>query len=407
MPSVDGWRIGEHRATRSGPRRTRARGTAQIALDGRHALPVRCDDRLARSGARRARPADRTRVAAAVPPRRSGAARSASSTTGRPEARAGPTSPCGCARSSAISIARRTRQRVDLRARRGDRAVSVRARTAGRGDRARPRGHTSSRTARSPGWRAGPDRVWFAEAFDAVDTCTGRGATDPPPGRGDDVRPSRAGHRVLLREWRLPQPGGNKRSRGQVVVVGGSPSTPGAVMLAGLAALRVGAGMLGLGVAGSVPQAVAAAVPEAAVTACRTRRRRADGRARRPAVRCARRRRARAGRLRRRHSTLVDTGRPRPMTATPGSCRRVRPRRADRVREVERIAGRCVLTPNPAEAERLLTSSTTTPTTRTTAVARIANRFDAVVSYQGCVADPTGDVERARRARRSRHVRQR
>ncbi len=69
-----------------------------------------------------------------------------------------------------------------------------------------------------------------------------------------------------LRHWPLPQPSGSKRSRGQVLVLGGSPSTPGAAMLAGLAALRVGAGVLGLAVAASVAPSVAAAVPEASVT---------------------------------------------------------------------------------------------------------------------------------------------
>jgi ADP-dependent NAD(P)H-hydrate dehydratase len=68
-----------------------------------------------------------------------------------------------------------------------------------------------------------------------------------------------------LRGWPLPQPTGNKRSRGQVLVVGGGRSTPGAAMLAGLAALRVGAGVLTLAVAESVAAAVGAAVPEAGV----------------------------------------------------------------------------------------------------------------------------------------------
>lgn len=68
-----------------------------------------------------------------------------------------------------------------------------------------------------------------------------------------------------LRDWPLPQPHGNKRSRGQVLVVGGGRTTPGAAMLAGLGALRVGAGVLTLAVAATVAAAVAAAVPEAGV----------------------------------------------------------------------------------------------------------------------------------------------
>lgn len=72
---------------------------------------------------------------------------------------------------------------------------------------------------------------------------------------------------TALRDWPLPQPAGAKGSRGRVVVAGGSPSTPGAAMLAGLAALRVGAGVLALVVAEPVTAAVAAAVPEASVSA--------------------------------------------------------------------------------------------------------------------------------------------
>lgn len=70
---------------------------------------------------------------------------------------------------------------------------------------------------------------------------------------------------ALLRDWRLPQPGGSKHSRGHVLVAGGSPTTPGAAMLAGLGALRVGAGVLALATAQSVAPQIAVAIPEAAV----------------------------------------------------------------------------------------------------------------------------------------------
>jgi ADP-dependent NAD(P)H-hydrate dehydratase len=69
----------------------------------------------------------------------------------------------------------------------------------------------------------------------------------------------------LLREWALPVPGGGKDSRGTVLVVGGSRHTPGAVMLAGIAALRAGAGVLQLGVAESSATALSISVPEALV----------------------------------------------------------------------------------------------------------------------------------------------
>lgn len=68
-----------------------------------------------------------------------------------------------------------------------------------------------------------------------------------------------------LREWALPSASGTKRSRGQALVVGGGPTMPGAAMLAGLAALRVGAGVLSLAVAQSTAAHVAVAVPEASV----------------------------------------------------------------------------------------------------------------------------------------------
>ena len=69
----------------------------------------------------------------------------------------------------------------------------------------------------------------------------------------------------LLRGWPLPDPEGSKSSRGQVVVIGGAATTPGGVALAGLAALRVGAGRLQLALAASVAAATAAAFPEAGV----------------------------------------------------------------------------------------------------------------------------------------------
>jgi ADP-dependent NAD(P)H-hydrate dehydratase len=69
----------------------------------------------------------------------------------------------------------------------------------------------------------------------------------------------------LLRDWPLPQPQGDKKARGTVLVVGGSRFTPGAVLLAGLAALRAGAGRLQLAVADSTAVAISVAVPEAAV----------------------------------------------------------------------------------------------------------------------------------------------
>ncbi len=66
----------------------------------------------------------------------------------------------------------------------------------------------------------------------------------------------------LLRAWPLPETSGTKYARGQVLVVGGSSTTPGAVMLAGIAALRMGAGRLTLATAEGVAVQVAVALPE-------------------------------------------------------------------------------------------------------------------------------------------------
>jgi ADP-dependent NAD(P)H-hydrate dehydratase len=81
--------------------------------------------------------------------------------------------------------------------------------------------------------------------------------------------PNRSEPRVitpqLLREWPLPVPEGDKASRGTVLVVGGARFTPGAVLLAGVAALRAGAGVLQLAVSESTAASLSIQVPEALV----------------------------------------------------------------------------------------------------------------------------------------------
>ncbi|MGO4186426.1 NAD(P)H-hydrate dehydratase [Pseudarthrobacter sp. TAF60_1] len=69
----------------------------------------------------------------------------------------------------------------------------------------------------------------------------------------------------LLRGWPLPSAGEDKYSRGAVVVIGGARATPGAALLAGLAALRAGAGRLTMAVAESVAAQLAVSFPEAGV----------------------------------------------------------------------------------------------------------------------------------------------
>ena len=74
---------------------------------------------------------------------------------------------------------------------------------------------------------------------------------------------------AVLRAIPLPAPGHDKEDRGRVCVVGGSARVPGAVRLAGEAALRAGAGKLQIITARSVACSLAVAVPEAMVVGLR------------------------------------------------------------------------------------------------------------------------------------------
>ncbi|NBB14098.1 NAD(P)H-hydrate dehydratase [Caulobacter sp. SLTY] len=71
----------------------------------------------------------------------------------------------------------------------------------------------------------------------------------------------------LLAGWPLPAPppGSDKDARGRALVVAGGAQTPGAAVLAGIAALRAGAGKLQMAAATPWAQALAFALPEARV----------------------------------------------------------------------------------------------------------------------------------------------
>ncbi|SBS72112.1 ADP/ATP-dependent (S)-NAD(P)H-hydrate dehydratase [uncultured Microbacterium sp.] len=82
--------------------------------------------------------------------------------------------------------------------------------------------------------------------------------------------------RELLRDWGLPDAGDSKNSRGRVVVVGGSGLSPGAVRLAGEAALRVGAGKVGAAVSPEIADVIRMSFPEAGVFELGPRGRKAE-----------------------------------------------------------------------------------------------------------------------------------
>lgn len=69
----------------------------------------------------------------------------------------------------------------------------------------------------------------------------------------------------LLVQHPLPEADGGKESKGNLVIVGGAPSCPGAPILAGRAALRCGAGRVQLVVHPSLAAPVGVAFPEALV----------------------------------------------------------------------------------------------------------------------------------------------
>lgn len=208
------------------------------------------------------------------------------------------------------------------------------------------------------------------------------GATEPRP-----VTPE------LLRGWPLPEATGSKRSRGSVLVVGGASRSPGAAMLAGRAALRVGAGRLTLAVGASVATAVAVAVPESGVVPLAETR---DGHVRGSAVGSA------SDDLASADAVLLGPGLDDATETARMIPRAARAAGHDTVLVLDafalgalagrpRLAGRGprILTPNQAEAARLLGRDLRSLDEDTLAIAR---RYDAVVSCFGRIASPAGDL---------------
>jgi hydroxyethylthiazole kinase-like uncharacterized protein yjeF len=77
---------------------------------------------------------------------------------------------------------------------------------------------------------------------------------------------------AVLREWALPAPGADKNASGRLLVLGGSTRSPGAVRLAGEAALRTGAGKVALATVETVVAGLAPLFPEAALVPLSTDR---------------------------------------------------------------------------------------------------------------------------------------
>ncbi len=195
-----------------------------------------------------------------------------------------------------------------------------------------------------------------------------------------------------LRDWPLPQPGSSKHSRGDILVIGGARGTPGAAMLAGVAALRVGAGVLMLAVADSVAGAVAVAIPESGVTGLPESD---SGSVLGRSVDTL------FGRLERADAILVGPGLDDP-DETGELMRRLH--EAEAVAGVPLVAdayglsvlpglpdgaftGSLVLTPNVAEGARLLGCSADDIDDVPAAAGQIARKYGAVVTMQSAVAD--------------------
>jgi ADP-dependent NAD(P)H-hydrate dehydratase len=198
----------------------------------------------------------------------------------------------------------------------------------------------------------------------------------------------------LLRDWSLPEAGDTKHGRGRIVVVGGSAKTPGAAMLAGVSALRVGAGHLTLLVAEVVAPAVAVAVPEAGVI----------GLAQTSAGS------VRGERIADAEQTIgaADVVLIGPGLDDPGETQALLDRLPELVgveasvvldayalgvlrdspRCQDAFGGRIVLTPNEEEAARLLGRD---EVDSAAAVLEIAETYDAVVTCHGSIANAAGD----------------
>jgi ADP-dependent NAD(P)H-hydrate dehydratase len=201
----------------------------------------------------------------------------------------------------------------------------------------------------------------------------------------------------LLRSWPIPlDADDDKNGRGTVLVIGGSARTPGAVELAGVAALRSGAGKLQLATVTSVAAALSIAVPEALVESLPES---ADG-----AIEADQDLGRLEDRVRQADAILFGPG----LEDLERSARLLRwvvERVGDAVLVIDALglacfaalsanqrAGRCnrvVLTPNRVEAVHLVPELTESSADHERAVA-VARAFGAVTTTHGHIASPDG-----------------
>ncbi|RNE56653.1 NAD(P)H-hydrate dehydratase [Cryobacterium tepidiphilum] len=216
------------------------------------------------------------------------------------------------------------------------------------------------------------------------------------PSRTETLTPA------LLREWALPRGADSKYARGTVLVIGGARQTPGAALLAGTAALRVGAGRLSMAVAESVAVPLAIAVPESGVTGLAET---GDGSVRgddagRLAENLAGAKAVVVGsglddgdEAERLVRTLLGIVGPDTAVLLDAYALGVVPRLAD---ELAPWHGRLVLTPNKGEASRLLGRDVRDDGEAfADDLAETAERYGAVVTCFGTIAAPGGQRWRA------------
>ncbi|MBD8044480.1 NAD(P)H-hydrate dehydratase [Arthrobacter sp. Sa2BUA2] len=206
--------------------------------------------------------------------------------------------------------------------------------------------------------------------------------------RGELITPA------LLRTWQVSRDAQGKDDRGTVLVIGGARRTPGAALLAGRTALRVGAGRLTLAVAESAAVASAVALPESGAVGLPESGGRIDGAAA-PAVLAADLAAADVVLLGPGLDNAGDTA-----ELLRGLVPEI-PRDAAVVLDAyalgvfrdltgihEPLSGRLVLTPNRTEAALLLGREEVDDAAA--AAADIARTYGAVVTSQGRITAPDG-----------------